>query len=40
MLGAISYVRGRIQILDRQKMEEAVCECYRVVKDEFDRLWG
>jgi len=36
--GAISYVRGRIQILDRQKLEETVCECYQVVKDEFNRL--
>ena len=39
-IGAISYVRGRIQILNRQKLEETVCECYRVVKDEFDRLLG
>ena len=38
--GAISYVRGRIQILDRQKLEETVCECYQVVKDEFFRLLG
>src|SRR5688500_11084662 len=38
--GAISYVRGHIQILDRQKLESTVCECYRVVKDEFDRLLG
>ena len=38
--GAISYVRGRIQILDRQRLEEAVCECYRVVKNEFKRLLG
>ena len=38
--GAISYVRGRIQILDRQKLEETACECYRVVKTEFDRLLG
>jgi CRP-like cAMP-binding protein len=38
--GAISYVRGRITILDRQMLEETVCECYRVVKDEFDRLLG
>jgi CRP-like cAMP-binding protein len=37
---AISYVRGRIQILDRRKLEGAACECYRVVKDEFDRLLG
>lgn len=38
--GAISYVRGHIKILDRQKLESTVCECYRVVKDEFDRLLG
>jgi CRP-like cAMP-binding protein len=38
--GAISYVRGHVKILDRQKLEETVCECYRVVKDEFDRLLG
>jgi len=38
--GAISYVRGHIKILNRQKLEDAVCECYRVVKDEFDRLLG
>ena len=31
--GAISYVRGRINILDRRQLEETVCECYRVVKD-------
>jgi len=39
-IGAISYIRGHIKILDRQRMEDAVCECYRVVKDEFDRLLG
>ena len=38
--GAISYVRGHVKILDRQKLEQTVCECYRVVKDEFDRLLG
>ena len=38
--GAISYVRGHIKILDRQKLEATVCECYRVVKEEFDRLLG
>ena len=38
--GAISYVRGHIKIMDRQKLEGTVCECYRVVKDEFDRLLG
>ena len=38
--GAISYVRGHITILDRQKLEATVCECYLVVKNEFDRLLG
>src|SRR5437016_6187896 len=38
--GAISYVRGHIKILDRPRLEETVCECYRVVKDEFDRRLG
>lgn len=38
--GAISYVRGHIKILDRLKLEDTVCECYRVVKEEFDRLLG
>jgi hypothetical protein len=37
--GAISYVRGHIKILD-QKLEWTICECYRVVKDELDRLLG
>jgi CRP-like cAMP-binding protein len=36
--GLISYVRGRITILDRGGLEAAVCECYRVVRDEYDRL--
>jgi len=38
--GLISYVRGRITVLDRRGLEAAVCECYRVVKDEYDRLLG
>ncbi len=38
--GLISYVRGRIRILDRRGIERAVCECYKVVKDEYDRLLG
>jgi CRP-like cAMP-binding protein len=38
--GAIRYVRGHITILDRKKLEQTVCECYQVVKDEFDRLLG
>jgi CRP-like cAMP-binding protein len=38
--GLISYVRGRITILDRRGLEASVCECYRLVKDEYDRLLG
>lgn len=36
--GLIRYVRGEITILDRQGLEKASCECYQVVKTEFDRL--
>ena len=38
--GAISYTRGHIKVLDRQKLEACSCECYQVVKSEFDRLLG
>ena len=34
----IHYSRGRITILDRQGLEETACECYWIVKEEFDRL--
>lgn len=36
--GAIHYSRGRIKILNRPKLEKLVCECYAVVKKEFERL--
>ena len=29
----ISYQRGQIQILDRQRMKEASCECYPIIRD-------
>jgi CRP-like cAMP-binding protein len=29
--GAIKYARGRIQILNRKKLEAATCECYRIL---------
>jgi CRP-like cAMP-binding protein len=38
--GLIKYVRGTITMLDRDGLEAAVCECYRVVKEEYDRLLG
>jgi CRP-like cAMP-binding protein len=36
--GLIQYSRGHIKVLDRAKLEKRVCECYAVVKKEFDRL--
>jgi CRP-like cAMP-binding protein len=36
--GLISYNRGRITVLDRPGLEARACECYAVVKTEFDRL--
>jgi CRP-like cAMP-binding protein len=36
--GLIEYSRGRITVLDRPKLESRVCECYAVVKKEYDRL--
>lgn len=36
--GAINYTRGRMAILDRRELERRSCECYRVVRDEFDRM--
>jgi len=36
--GLIHYTRGRITILDRPALEHRVCECYAVVKKEYDRL--
>lgn len=36
--GLIKYSRGRISVLDRQGLEKRTCECYAVVKKEYDRL--
>ncbi|MES2975877.1 MAG: Crp/Fnr family transcriptional regulator [Pseudomonadota bacterium] len=37
-LGYIRYSRGRITVLDRSGLEQRTCECYAVVKREYDRL--
>lgn len=34
----IKNTRGTIMLIDRQGLEEAVCECYKVVNDEYNRL--
>jgi CRP-like cAMP-binding protein len=36
--GLIRYSRGRITVLDRPGLERRSCECYQVVKDEYERL--
>ena len=36
--GLITYSRGRISVLDRAGLEKSTCECYGVVKKEYDRL--
>ena len=37
-LGVINYRRGRIDVLNRPRLERLSCECYAVVKKETDRL--
>lgn len=36
--GVITYSRGLIKVLKRSKLETKVCECYGVVKNEYERL--
>jgi CRP-like cAMP-binding protein len=36
--GLIKYSRGHITVLDRGRLEQRTCECYAVVKREYDRL--
>ncbi len=38
--GYIRYRRGRIRIADREGLESASCECYRVIRSEYERLIG
>lgn len=36
--GLIEYRRGRITVFDRPALERRACECYGVVRREYDRL--
>jgi len=36
--GLIRYARGHITVLDRSGLEQSTCECYLVVRTEYDRL--
>jgi CRP-like cAMP-binding protein len=36
--GLIRYTHGHITVLDRPRLEERVCECYAVIKREYERL--
>jgi CRP-like cAMP-binding protein len=36
--GVIRYTRGHISVLNRQRLQQRSCECYAVVKNEYDRL--
>ncbi len=36
--GLIQYARGHISVLDRPGLERRTCECYALVKNEYDRL--
>ncbi|MEO6121275.1 MAG: Crp/Fnr family transcriptional regulator [Acidimicrobiales bacterium] len=38
--GFIRFRRGRMTVLDREGLEESACECYRIIRAEFDRLLG
>jgi CRP-like cAMP-binding protein len=38
--GLIDYQRGHIQILDRQGLEAKSCECYQVIRNEYERLYA
>ena len=38
--GIVRYTRGRVQVLDRPRLEEASCGCYHITRTAFDRLLG
>jgi CRP-like cAMP-binding protein len=38
-MGLVSYDRGRFRVVNRAAMEQMACECYEVVRDEYDGLY-
>ncbi len=38
--GLISYHRGLIQLLDHRAIESSACECYRIVREDYDGLFA
>ncbi len=36
--GALAYGRGRMRVVDRAVLEEASCECYRIIRDEYGKM--
>lgn len=38
--GVLRYTRGRVEVLDRPRLEEASCDCYRIARAALDRLLG
>jgi CRP-like cAMP-binding protein len=36
--GLISYRHGRVTVLDRERLEEVSCECYRAIRDDLERI--
>ena len=38
--GSIRYRRGAVTVVDRRALERAACDCYGIIKAEYDRLLG
>lgn len=38
--GYVRYRGGRMRVIDREGLERSSCECYRIIRAEFDRLLG
>lgn len=36
--GAIRYARGRVEIIDPERLRASACDCYRIVKDEYEKF--